>query len=188
MKAEAVVAPYVPYPEVPAANVRTLEGLFNEHCDFVFRTCRRLGLDEGAAEDATQQVFIVVSRKLDVIQIGAERSFLFGTASNIVSNMRRSVMRRREDAVEVDQVDQRALPDDLLDQARARQVVDRVLEGMDLDLRTAFVLFEVEQLTFTEMAELLSIPRGTVASRVRRAREDFAVRVKRMIGVGGGSP
>ena len=188
MKVESVAA-YVPFPEAPAVAVRprprTLETMFADHCDFVFRNCRRLGLDEGAAEDATQQVFIVASKKLESIAIGAERAFLFATASNIVSNMRRSVMRRREDAVEIERVDDRALPDDLLDQARARRVVDQVLEGMDLDLRTAFVLFEVEQLTFTEMAELLAIPRGTVASRVRRAREDFERAVKRILGGGG---
>lgn len=159
-----------------------LETLFVEHADFVFRTCRHLGLDRAAAEDATQQVFLIAARKSAVIPEGKERAFLFVTARNIVSNAQRTIVRRREDFAEVDVVDESQGPDQLLDQARARAIAERVLDGMELDLRVAFVLFEVEQLTFTEIAELLGIPRGTVASRVRRARDEFELRVKRTLG------
>jgi RNA polymerase sigma-70 factor (ECF subfamily) len=49
---------------------------------------------------------------------------------------------------------------------------------MDLDLRTVFILYEVEEMTMAEIATVLQIPPGTVASRLRRAREDFLARVR----------
>jgi len=57
-------------------------------------------------------------------------------------------------------------------------MLDRVLSDMDGDLRTVFVLYEFEELSMAEIADALSIPRGTVASRLRRARGDFRDRVR----------
>ena len=59
--------------------------------------------------------------------------------------------------------------------------MERALDAMDFDLRTAFVLFEVEEFSFSEIAELLAVPRGTVASRVRRAREELEARFGRAL-------
>jgi RNA polymerase sigma factor (sigma-70 family) len=70
--------------------------------------------------------------------------------------------------------------EDLLDRAKARTVLDAVLAEMPVTLRSVFVLFELEQLSTVEIAELLGVPRGTVASRLRRAREDFEKRVRRL--------
>ena len=51
---------------------------------------------------------------------------------------------------------------------------------MPLDLRTVFVLFELEELTMAEIAELLGLAPGTVASRLRRARQDYGAAVHRL--------
>lgn len=165
---------------IPVARTRPLdiETLFAGNADFVFRMCRNLGLDAAAAEDATQQVFMVAANKAARIPEGKERAFLVVTTRNVVANVRRTHARRREDFTEVE-IAHEHTPDVLLDHARARSAMETILEAMDLDLRTAFVLFEIEQLSFTEISELLAIPRGTVASRVRRAREDFEQRVAR---------
>ena len=61
-------------------------------------------------------------------------------------------------------------------------MLDGVLEQMDSDLRTVFVLYEFEDLSMAEIAEVVAIPRGTVASRLRRAREDFRERVRALQG------
>ena len=58
-----------------------------------------------------------------------------------------------------------------LDQQRARRALAAVLAGMPDELREAFVLFEIEELTAPEAAAALGIPVGTIASRVRRARD-----------------
>jgi RNA polymerase sigma-70 factor (ECF subfamily) len=180
--AAARAAPEAYRGEPFAPTTCSLETIFVEHADFVFRTCRWLGLDAAAAEDATQQVFMVAAQKISQIPATKERAFLLLAARNIVANARRAQVRRREDFTEVERADDRHGPDDLLDRARARAVMDRALEDLDFELRTAFVLFEVEELSFTEIAELLAIPRGTVASRVRRAREDLEARLGRALG------
>jgi RNA polymerase sigma-70 factor (ECF subfamily) len=61
----------------------------------------------------------------------------------------------------------------LLDRKQARELLDRVLDAMPDDLRTAFVLFELEGYSGPEVAEMLEIPLGTATSRLRRARETF---------------
>ena len=48
-----------------------------------------------------------------------------------------------------------------------------MLESLPLDLRTVFVLYELEELTMVDIARALEIPTGTVASRLRRARQAF---------------
>lgn len=160
-----------------------LRAMFTEHFDFLWRSLRRWGLSEDSADDAAQQVFMVLSRKLDDVREGSERSFLFGTAMRVASDIRRSAPKRREIAHAdpgLDLEDTRALPDDLLDQRRARLLLDDALESLDLELRTVFVLFELEEMTMIEIAELLEIPQGTVASRLRRARTEFQASVARL--------
>ena len=86
--------------------------------------------------------------------------------------MRRTLARRRE--VPGDQAPERvetfATPEQLTDRKRMRELLDRVLDQMDGNLRDVFVLHEFEELNMSEIAAVLGIPRGTVASRLRRAR------------------
>jgi RNA polymerase sigma-70 factor (ECF subfamily) len=174
----------VPSAALPSASpvdaTAHLQRLFQQNVDFVWRSARRLGLSEAEAEDATQQVFVVASRRLADIPANRERAFLFGTAVHVVANVRRGLRRRREEFAELDVVDARLRPDELLDRARARQVADRILDAMDIELRTVFTLFELEEMSMAEIADLLGVPHGTVASRLRRAREQFQKQVGRL--------
>ena len=68
---------------------------------------------------------------------------------------------------------------------RARGVLDQILNHMKPGLRDVFVLFEVEQLTMKEIAGVLELAPGTVASRLRRAREIFQNEVERFRRSGG---
>jgi RNA polymerase sigma-70 factor (ECF subfamily) len=160
----------------------TLAALVEQHADFVWRSLRRLGVPDAAADDATQQVFLVAQSKLDAIRSGRERSFLFGVVMNTAAHVRRSFARRRE--VDDSQVsimaDPAPLPDAVLDERRARALLDTVLEEMELDLRTVFVMSELEEMPMAEIATVLEVPSGTVASRLRRAREDFRERALRL--------
>jgi RNA polymerase sigma-70 factor (ECF subfamily) len=159
-----------------------LRALIDEHFDFVWRTLRRLGVPPSDLDDATQQVFLVVTRKLSLIDIDRERPFVFQTALRVAADARRTVRRRREvlDSTLFERVDGAPGPDDVADRKRARAVLDAVLEDMPLDLRVVFILFEVEELSSIEIGRLLGVPTGTVASRLRRARADFQARVRRL--------
>jgi RNA polymerase sigma-70 factor (ECF subfamily) len=156
--------------------------MVREHADMLWRTLRRLGLPGATAEDAVQRVFMVASRRLEEITPGAERAFLVQTAVRVASSERRAFARRLEDAddsVVEGTVSEAAGPDELVDQARARQLLESVLLDLPMDLRTVFVLFELEELTAPTIAALLEVPLGTVASRLRRARDSFHAAVRR---------
>jgi RNA polymerase sigma-70 factor (ECF subfamily) len=148
-----------------------------DHFDFVWRSLRRLGVASRQVDDACQRVWLVVARKLASIAVGQERAFLFGTALRVASDDRRAARRRPEDLSPsdalFDPIDDGPRPDEALEQARARAELDAVLGELPLDLRAVFVLFELEELSSPEIAAMLDLPLGTVASRLRRAREAF---------------
>ena len=159
----------------PADNARVAAMLRTYFRD-VWRIVRRFGVPESSADDATQEVFIVASRRLEDIAPGSERAFLFASAVRVAANVRRSLGARREcpeDDSRPEGVDPLPSAEALLDQKRLRQLLDRVLDELSDDLRVSFVLYELEGMSSPEIAELLGIPLGTVASRLRRAREAF---------------
>jgi RNA polymerase sigma-70 factor (ECF subfamily) len=151
------------------------------HYGFAWRLLRRAGLAPADADDAAQKVFLIAASRLETIASGSERAFLFRTAMHVASKAHRAV-RRRPDVPGLDgdeAPDELPLADALLDQSRARALLDRILGELPGDLRAAFVLFEIEGLTTTEVAEALGVPLGTVASRLRRARLEVEERVAR---------
>ena len=148
--------------------------------DFIWRLLRRLGVPESVVDDAVQQVFCIATRRVDDIAAGSERSFLFGSALRVASDGRRSAAQReRPSALLADEVDPRPSPEELADTRRKRAVLDEILDQMPIELRTVLVLFELEQMTKSEVAELLGVPVGTAVSRLRRAREEFKAAVQR---------
>lgn len=167
-----------------------LEQLVQCHFSSIWRLLRRLGLPPSDADDAAQQVFLVASGKLGQIRPGSERAFLYGCALNFKAKWQQARARERRgvslegesaESVLPEQLWAASVtPEDALDRARARVLLDAVLNAMPDELRTVFVLFELEQLGTPQIAELLGLPRGTVASRLRRAREDFEARVQRL--------
>jgi RNA polymerase sigma-70 factor, ECF subfamily len=150
--------------------------LVGAHFDFIWRSLRRLGVPQAEVDDATQKVFWVAIRRAHDIAEGSERAFLFSTALHVASDVQRTRARRREisddDAIAhvVEPLSDLA---DLVDRKRARQILDDVLDAMDLELRSVFVLAELEELTAPEIGALLGLPVGTVSSRLRRARDEF---------------
>jgi RNA polymerase sigma-70 factor, ECF subfamily len=172
--------------------VERLEAMATENFQFIWRSLRRLGVPAAAVDDAAQQVFEVASRRLSDIVEGRERAFLFKTALLVAAEGRRTAARRRElhPEAEVEELaDPAPSPEEANERARKRALLDEILLAMRFDERTVFVLFELEELSMAEIAEIIEIPPGTVASRLRRAREEFhahAKRVRARLSFGGG--
>jgi RNA polymerase sigma-70 factor (ECF subfamily) len=145
----------------------------HEQHAFVYRLLRRLGVPERDAEDAQQQVFWTYVRNLDRVEDGKDRSFLFGVALRVAKAARRGsarVLVGPDDAV--GRVPSPGVgADEVLDDRRARARLDRLLDAMPFELRTVLVLHEIEEWTMRDIAAALELPPGTVASRLRRARE-----------------
>jgi RNA polymerase sigma-70 factor, ECF subfamily len=166
----------------PDTSTERVAGLVRDNYGFVWRLLRRLGLREGDADDAAQQVFLAAAARLGDVEPSRERSFLYGVALNVGSRARRSQGRRREEPLEAAGEREAREPnaEQLLERRQARQLLDALLDEMPEDLRIVFVLFELEELSTPQIAELCQIPVGTAASRLRRAREDFEERVARV--------
>ncbi len=170
-----------------AAEIR-LRALMTTHFDFVWRSLRRLGLSRADADDGAQEVFVVANRKLDSIAPESEKRFLFAVALRVASTRRRGLRRRREessswlgdDEPEAEQERSEPGPERLAELARARRELDQILDGMKLEQRAVFVLYELEELSVPEIAQLIEVPIGTVSSRLRSAREEFESSLRRL--------
>jgi RNA polymerase sigma-70 factor, ECF subfamily len=159
-----------------------LASMLTQHMSVVWRTLKRLGVPAASVDDATQHVFLVASKKLDEIRAGGERRYLLGIAVKVAADARRTLRRRREVPLEDDvhpaaQGRTAAMPEERLDQKRVVAQIVAALDEVPEGVREAFVLFELEELSAPEVAELLEIPVGSVASRVRRARDHIRQRL-----------
>ena len=171
-----------------SAGEARLRVLMTTHFDFVWRSLRRLGLSAADADDGAQEVFVVLSRNLSNVLPQNEKSFLFGAALKVASTRRRGLKRRREeprswladDEAEPEQERSEPGPERLAELASARRELDRILDGMKLDQRAVFVLYELEELSVPEIAELLAVAVGTVSSRLRGARQEFESSLRRL--------
>ena len=164
-----IAMPEVPVAH-PAADHARLERMFASYHATVWRILRRRGLSRDAAADATQDAYTIAVERLHEIQPDDERSFLIRTALQVARKLGRKTQRLQLE----DDMDQRSMEQRGADQRRADiQLCDLALSKVDPDLAEVFVLFELEELSSPEIALLLEIPLGTVASRLRRAREEF---------------
>ena len=167
-----VQAPTTPLEGADAGRVTSI---VVEHFDVLWRFVHRLGLADGDVDDAVQEAIVVLARKLDQVEAGSERAFLLSTAFRVASDLRRRARRRREvdDSALVEIESSERDPESWLAQKRLRRLLQQVLEQLPFELRAVFVLYELEELTMAEIATALGLPPGTVASRLRRARETF---------------
>ncbi len=181
---EAASTQSFPAPMAVTTDRERIESMFDEHYDAVWRTLRRLGVDDATADDAAQRVFVTASRRLDAIEVGHEGRYLYGIALRVASEHRRRDPRRREVHADSSMLgaiaDASRGPEEVLLDHEARGVLDAVLAELPDDLREVFVLVEIEDATAPEVAAMLDIPTGTVASRLRRARDAFTKSARRL--------
>ncbi len=148
----------------------------------MWRVLRRAGLGPADAEDASQDVFWVLAQRLLDVPERAQRSFLVSTALRVASDRKLSKWHRSvSSGLDAEaRASEAPLPDEALDLQRASALLDEALGSLDTSDRAVFILAELEQMSRREVAETLAIPEGTVASRLRRAREALEVAVRRL--------
>lgn len=151
----------------------TLEDLYAEHFDFVWRSLRRLGVASNALDDGCQDVFMVVHRRLAEYQPRySPRAWLFAIVRRVASDYRRMVSRKGglaplRDNLPASEHDphERAL------QSQAGRIVHEFLATLDDDRRAVFSLAELEQMNAHEIADALEVNQSTVYSRLGSARK-----------------
>jgi RNA polymerase sigma-70 factor, ECF subfamily len=170
--------PIEPLPQPPPvqfsdeARVRLTE-MLEAHHQTVWRMLCRRGVDPAGAADLVQQSFLIAAQRLDDIRPGCERAFLLETGFRLARAATRKMNRMQfEEDMDL-HVGASNRVEELLDQKRAVDIMDRVLGTLGPELIEVFLLFEMEHLPMREIGDMLKIPLGTVASRLRRAREAF---------------
>jgi RNA polymerase sigma-70 factor (ECF subfamily) len=151
--------------------------LYGQHFDFVWRSLFRLGVPAALVEDATQDTFVVVHRRLSSLRPDASaRAWLFGIALRVAHDYRRTRQRKPVHRFDVEST---ASPDvgpfEKAAASEASRVLDQFLDSLDDDKRAVFVMAEMEEMTAPEIAAALGATLNTVYSRLRVARERFVV-------------
>jgi RNA polymerase sigma-70 factor, ECF subfamily len=150
-----------------------VRALVDEHIGFVERTLRKAGVPPSELDDEIQRTFITVSRRIEDVRRGAERSFLFQVAINMAAHSRRDIARRREvlpGEMPPERIEANLTPESLTQRKQLRGLLDAIVGRLDEPLRKVFILHEFEGMDLPEIAGRLGVPRGTAASRLRRAR------------------
>lgn len=158
--------------------------LFRQHAPFVWRVLRRFGVPERDLEDACQEVFMVVLRReSEFEQRASERTWLYGIARRVASTRRRTAKSRNEHiermphepCATADEQEQ----EQALDRTRTLRWLEQELALLDHDKREAFVLYELERMTLTELAEATRCNETTALYRLDAARRELRKRLSR---------
>jgi RNA polymerase sigma-70 factor, ECF subfamily len=162
-------------PEPNEARGPTFGQVYDQYFDFAWANLRRLGIPAAHLEDAVQELFIVVHRRLaEFAGRSSLKTWLAGIAWRIASEYRRHESRKGGGE---------PLPENLAAPGRdplgaavhaeALRQLDALLGELDEDKRVVFVLAELEQMSVPEIAEILAVNVNTVYSRLRAARMTF---------------
>ncbi|HEY8147183.1 MAG TPA: RNA polymerase sigma factor [Kofleriaceae bacterium] len=153
-----------------------LAAMYEEHAVFVWRSLRLLGVAPDSLDDAVQEVFLVVHRRLGEFQgRSSVRTWLYAIARRVARNFRRGASRRGpQEPLAEDVSDMRpADPRELAEKAEAGRFLLDLLGHLTDDQREVFLLVEVEEMSVPEAAEALGTNLNTCYSRLRAARRRF---------------
>lgn len=155
---------------------------YEENWSWIFRLIERLG-DAGIdPEDAAQDVFMIILKKLPGFEGRSSlKTWIYRITLNVISEHRKRAQRsaRLKRALSMLGIDRSPPPARRLEAQSELAQLQAVLFGMSPKRRQIFVLCEIEALSHEEVSEVLNIPRGTVRSRLHHARHDFFTRLKR---------
>lgn len=175
-------APPRPPPSGAHPTARQIAEIVREHSAFVWRTLRFLGVRSADLDDACQEVFLVVCRKLGSFEARSSiKTWLRGICVKTAAAYRRKAYVRREVPVESPDRDQASpgSPEQEMKSKEQLALLDRALDALDGDKRDVFVLYEIEELTMREVAEAVGCPLQTAYSRYHAAKERITESVRR---------
>ncbi|MCC7539162.1 MAG: RNA polymerase sigma factor [Deltaproteobacteria bacterium] len=158
----------------------TFERVYDENVQYIWRALRRLGVAEANVDDAVQDVFVVVHRRLgDFEGRSSVRTWLYGIALRVAREHRRRAQRTGVALPDDVEAPSDASPHSRSEKAEAARVLDRLLSELDDTKREVFVLAEIEQLSVPEIAETLGTNVNTTYSQLRAARKQLDEAVRR---------
>ena len=156
-------------------SAREFRAFYAEHFAFVWRCLGALGVPSAAQDDAAQEVFVVVHRRLpDFRGESSVRTWLYGIVRNIAANVRRSQRRKGVlSELQGDELSEQPDPHRNLETREAADFVHSFLGELDGAKRELFLLAIIEQLSIPEIAPILGVPLNTAYTRLRALRIEF---------------
>jgi RNA polymerase sigma-70 factor (ECF subfamily) len=164
-------------PQLPEERARpSFDGVYRTCFVDVARWVRALGANDADVEDLTQEIFIIVRRKLASFDGRNLPGFLYRIAHRTVRDHRqsawfRNLLGKRAPLPELTAPGPSGLQ--WMQQKERRKVLESILARMSEKRRTTFVLFEIEGYSGEEIAQIQSLPLKTVWTRLHHARKDF---------------
>ena len=166
-----------------AAKSRTFSDIYTEHAAFTWRTLRRLGVREAETEDACQEVFLVVHRRLEDFDWQRPmQAWVFGICAKVAARYRRRAGARYEQATAEPQVSVAADQSKFVERRQAEQLLEQILSELGDEQRAIFILYEFEQLSMAEVAVTVGCPLQTAYSRLNATRKHVKQALQRMVG------
>ncbi|HLT37946.1 MAG TPA: sigma-70 family RNA polymerase sigma factor [Enhygromyxa sp.] len=172
----------MPSPQPQPALGREFARLYREQFEFVWRMLLHFGVPPAGAEDAAQDVFMVVHRRWDDLDAHVSaRSWLYGIARRVAADHRRKRSRHERKLEALPRVGPgRDLELEVGDRELI-EALERALAELDPARREVFVLAEIEGMTAREISEAIGANPNTIAARLRAARVHVSATLARWI-------
>ena len=145
--------------------------------DSLYNFARWLAQSSNDAEDLVQETYLKALRSFASFQPGTNlRAWMFQILRNTFLSSRSKLERRMTVAMDSEEdgpelAVNRETPETILMNRSNSQLVQRAIDDLPVHYRETLLLCEVEEMSYQEIAEILSIPIGTVMSRLARARK-----------------
>lgn len=158
------------------------EELVQAYTKRVYAICYRFTSSDSEAQDLTQEVFLRIFRTLGSFRAG-EGSFTVWltrlTRNLLVDHYRRTKQERVTDGIEekltiLEEKTGQSRTDGMLAGREAGELLQAALQKLSPELREAVILRDLQEMEYREIAHALSVPEGTVKSRLNRGRAELA--------------
>lgn len=157
-----------------------VSALFREHFDFVWRTLRAFGVPLNGVDDAVQDVFMTVHRRLPEFSgRSSPKTWIYSIAHLTAHNHRRKSQRQHHEPLQPDLATVAPEPSEHIAHAQATDFVKDFVAHLPDEKRGVFVLCVLEELSAPDAAQILGIKLNTVYSRLRLVRAEFRAALQR---------
>jgi RNA polymerase sigma-70 factor (ECF subfamily) len=164
--------------------VPSFEELYDQWFEEVSRWARALGAREADRDDVVQDIFMVVHRRLVDFDGQNVAGWLYQIARRKVRDYRhltwvKHLFASSNMPLSDDMLKSAKSPLDDLETRQKRELLERLLDGLNADQRAAFVLFEIEGNSGEDIARLQGVPINTLWARIHKARKKLQERAER---------
>lgn len=183
LHSQETASPFLSSTETDHPSPPTFEALFRKFAPMILHALPFLGVAEADTDDLCQEIFLTVHQKLPTFEGRSTlKTWIYGICLRKVSNYRRQARHRyeyssekiAEQAVQIEQVQQ-------IHKEQQLDILERALALLSEKKRVVFVLYEIEELSMEEVAQVARCPVFTAYARLYAARREIKRVVRRLV-------